>query len=243
MIPWLGSASVFPPVERALAEPNGLLAAGGDLSPERLLLAYRQGIFPWYAPDEPILWWSPHPRMVLYTAELHVPRSLAKNLRHKSYEIRFDTAFQAVIGHCAGTPRPGQQGTWIVDDVATAYSQLHALGYAHSAECWMGGRLVGGLYGVAIGKMFYGESMFAHQPDASKLAFVHLVRWLDAQGFALVDCQMRTDHLTRFGGREIGRDQFLAHLQHATQIEHPPGRWHYHYQSPDGGDIPSRDTS
>ncbi|QDQ27449.1 leucyl/phenylalanyl-tRNA--protein transferase [Chitinimonas arctica] len=227
MIPWLGDTLVFPPLETALAEPNGLLAAGGDLSPARLLLAYRQGIFPWFSLGEPILWWSPDPRMVLFPAELKVARSLAKTLRHKPYEIRFDSAFRAVIEACAQCPRPGQDGTWIVRDVIEAYCRLHELGWAHSAECWMEGELVGGLYGVAIGGMFYGESMFANRPDASKLAFVHLVRWLQTQGFGMLDCQMRTAHLARFGARELPRPAFLAELARLTSQAGGAAKWHY----------------
>ena len=238
MIPWLGRALAFPPLESALTEPNGLLAAGGDLSPDRLLLAYHQGIFPWFAPGEPILWWSPDPRMVLVPSELHIPRSLAKTLRHKPYEIRFDTAFRTVISHCAGSARPGQDGTWIVPEVIEAYCRLHTLGWAHSAECWMDGELVGGLYGVAIGKMFYGESMYTQRPDASKLAFVHLVQWLQQQGYGLIDCQMRTDHLARFGGREIGRVDFLAELRRLAALPATAGAWHYRHQSPSEGRQP-----
>ncbi|MDN3575684.1 leucyl/phenylalanyl-tRNA--protein transferase [Chitinimonas viridis] len=238
MIPWLGRALAFPPLESALTEPNGLLAAGGDLSPDRLLLAYHQGIFPWFAPGEPILWWSPDPRMVLVPSELHIPRSLAKTLRHKPYEIRFDTAFRTVISHCAGSARPGQDGTWIVPEVIDAYCRLHTLGWAHSAECWMDGELVGGLYGVAIGKMFYGESMYTQRPDASKLAFVHLVQWLQQQGYGLIDCQMRTDHLARFGGREIGRVDFLAELRRLAALPAKAGAWHYRHQSPSEGRLP-----
>lgn len=227
MIPWLGRALAFPPLESALQEPNGLLAAGGDLGPERLLLAYQQGIFPWFSPGDPILWWSPDPRMVLYPAELHIPRSLAKTARNRPYEIRLDTAFRQVIEACAQSPRPGQDGTWIVPEVADAYTRLHGLGWAHSAECWMDGELVGGLYGVAIGKMFYGESMYAHRPDASKLAFVHLVEWLRASGFGLIDCQMRTPHLSRFGGREIDRGEFLGTMRRLISLPGLPGPWRY----------------
>ncbi|MBV8466281.1 MAG: leucyl/phenylalanyl-tRNA--protein transferase [Burkholderiales bacterium] len=229
MIPWLGRALTFPPLEKALREPNGLLAAGGDLSLDRVLLAYRNGIFPWFAAGEPILWWSPDPRMVLMPDELHVHRSLEKTLRNKPYEIRFDTAFGQVIRACANVPRPGQDGTWIGDEMVIAYGKLHARGWAHSAECWLDGELAGGLYGIAIGRMFFGESMFAHRPDASKLAFVHLVRWLKAQGYGMIDCQMRTDHLARFGAYEIPRAEFLARMQSLCEVPVAPGRWDYRF--------------
>lgn len=222
MIPWLDRSLSFPPAERALTYPNGLLAAGGDLSPQRILAAYHRGIFPWYSPDEPILWWCPDPRMVLFPAELHIHRSLAKLIRNRAYEIRFDTAFREVLAGCA-LPRPGQDGTWISAEMTEAYCALHELGFAHSIETWIDGKLAGGLYGMAIGQVFFGESMFALQPDASKIAFVHLVQRLHAAGFGLIDCQMKTHHLSRFGGREIPRGEFLAHLQnllpHATPLE------------------------
>ncbi|MGQ5523515.1 leucyl/phenylalanyl-tRNA--protein transferase [Chitinimonas sp. PSY-7] len=227
MIPWLGRALAFPPLQSALVEPNGLLAAGGDLSPERLLLAYGQGIFPWYSSGEPILWWSPDPRMVLLPSELHIPRSLLKTLRHRPYEIRFDTVFREVMVCCSTVQRPDQDGTWVGPEIIDAYCQLHEQGWAHSAECWMDGELAGGLYGVAIGKMFYGESMFAHRSDASKIAFVHLVRWLEESGFGLIDCQMRTAHLSRFGAREISRDVFCSELARLNQAPSQPGLWHY----------------
>lgn len=227
MIPRLDRVLAFPPVETALATPNGLLCAGGDLSAARLLAAYRQGIFPWFSPGDPILWWSPNPRMVLYPAELHLPRSLAKVLRNRPYEVRFDTAFAEVMQGCADSQRPGQDGTWITPAIIAGYSELHALGYAHSAECWMDGELAGGLYGVAIGHMFYGESMFARRPDASKIAFAHLVQWLTRQGFGLIDCQMRTEHLARFGAREIGRELFLQTVRKLTEQNRPAGPWQY----------------
>lgn len=233
MIAWLDHTLSFPSLSQALREPNGLLAAGGDLHPLRILAAYRQGIFPWFMPDEPILWWSPDPRMVLLPEELHIPRSLAKVLRNRRYEIRFDTAFSAVMAGCAA-PRDRQGATWITPAMLDAYQMLHQLGHAHSAECWIDGELAGGLYGVSIGRMFYGESMFAFQPDASKLAFVHLVRWLHSRGYPLIDCQMHTAHLARFGAREIGRDAFLQRLRAACAVSEPPGRWHYCYRnSPD----------
>lgn len=225
MIPWLNANEAFPPLAQALGEPNGLLAAGGNLSPERLLQAYRQGIFPWYSPGQPILWWSPDPRMVLYPDELKVSRSLAKRLRKDDYEIRFDTAFREVMLQCALTERPGQDGTWITADIVEGYCRLHALGHAHSVETWMEGELVGGVYGVAIGRMFYGESMFHHATDASKLAFVHLVRRLQGEGFGMLDCQMKTAHLASLGAREISRDEFSQRLSELVNSIHQFAPW------------------
>jgi leucyl/phenylalanyl-tRNA---protein transferase len=207
VIPWLDPAGGFPPVAKALRRPNGLLAAGGDLSPDRLLQAYRLGIFPWYAPGEPILWWSPDPRMVLFPGEFKVSRSLAKTLRNKPHEVRVDQDFRAVMEACAA-PRPGQDGTWISPEMVEAYGRLHALGYAHSVETWIDGRLAGGLYGVALGGVFYGESMFSRATDASKVALAHLVQRVAAAGFGLIDCQMHTSHLESLGAREIRRAEF-----------------------------------
>lgn len=225
MIPWLTINADFPPLSQALREPNGLLAAGGDLSPGRLLQAYRLGIFPWYSPGQPVLWWSPDPRMVLFPAELHISRSLARRLRKTDYEIRYDSAFRQVVVHCASTPRPGQDGTWITPEMVEAYCRLHRMGYAHSVETWIDGALVGGIYGVAIGRMFYGESMFHHVTDASKLAFVHLVRRLERAGFGMLDCQMRTAHLASFGAREISRDEFAQRLSELVHSNHTPAPW------------------
>jgi leucyl/phenylalanyl-tRNA---protein transferase len=224
MIPWLVDDAPFPPVEGALVEPNGLLCAGGDLSPGRILAAYRQGIFPWFSPGEPILWWSPDPRMVLFPAEFKLSRSLRKTLRTGGYEVRLDSDFAGVIGACAHTPRPGQPGTWITPAMRRAYLQLHELGWAHSVETWRDGELVGGLYGLAIGRMFYGESMFSRQTDASKIAAAHLARFLESRGFGMVDCQMRTDHLASLGAREIPRPEFLARLS-ALCADGRPGGW------------------
>ena len=221
---WLESDTPFPPLDTALREPNGLLAVGGDLSPQRLLEAYRQGIFPWYSEGDPLLWWSPDPRMVLFPPELKVSRSLAKTLRNKDYEVRFDSAFAQVVAGCAG-PRRGASGTWILDEMQAAYEHLHALGYAHSAETWIDGKLAGGLYGVAIGRMFYGESMFSLGRDASKIAFVHLVRALEQTGFGMIDCQMHTGHLASFGAREIPRAEFAARLSELIHCEPQPGSW------------------
>lgn len=225
MIPWLESVDAFPPLEQALIEPNGLLCAGGDLSAQRLLLAYRQGIFPWYSVGEPILWWSPDPRMVLVPSEFKISRSLQRTLRAGTYQIQLDSNFPAVMRFCAQTPRNGQVGTWITAEIQEAYGKLHELGFAHSVETWMNGKLVGGLYGLAIGKMFYGESMFSHATDASKLALAHLTRFLTEQGFGLIDCQMNTPHLASLGAREIPRSEFITQLLALTAVLPLNGRW------------------
>ena len=225
MIPWLGSADPFPPLALALAEPNGLLCAGGDLSPQRILEAYRNGIFPWYSPGEPILWWSPNPRMVLVPSELKISRSLRRTLRAGNYQIRLDSDFPAVIRACARTRRKGQAGTWISGEMQAAYGSLHELGFAHSVETWLDDKLIGGLYGLAIGKMFYGESMFSHATDASKIALAHLCRHLDAERFGLIDCQMNTPHLASLGAHEIPRSEFIARLGELTRTASVPGRW------------------
>ena len=220
MLAWLESKDPFPPVERALKNPNGLLAAGGELSVERLLDAYRRGVFPWYSGGEPVLWWSPDPRMVLYCAELKVSRSLAKNVRNKGYEVRVDTDFAAVLEGCSERLQ-----TWLGGDMKKAYLRLHRSGYAHSFETWHGGELVGGLYGVAIGRMFYGESMFSRATDASKVALVALVRELNARGFPLIDCQMHTPLLASLGAREIPRRTFLRELTALVNYPEQPGKW------------------
>ena len=220
MLAWIGPRDPFPPVARALKDPNGLLAAGGDLSHERLLQAYRHGIFPWFSRGEPILWWSPDPRMVLHTGELKVSRSLAKNLRNKGYELRIDTAFREVIKGCAN-----RKETWLSRPMQAAYLALHQSGYAHSFETWREDDLVGGLYGVAIGRMFYGESMFSSATDASKVALVGLVRALVARGFPLIDCQMKTPLLASLGGREIPRAAFLRALAALVNYAESPGKW------------------
>ena len=225
MIPWLESAESFPPLELALSEPNGLLCAGGDLSPQRIVQAYLCGIFPWYSKGEPILWWSPDPRMVLVPAEFKIARSLQKTLRKGNYRVRLDNDFPAVIHACAKTKRKAQAGTWITAEMQAAYFRLHELGYAHSVETWVDDKLIGGLYGLAIGRMFYGESMFSHASDASKIALAHLARFLDAQGFGLIDCQMNTPHLASLGAREIPRSTFIARLRELTAIPPLTGRW------------------
>ncbi len=211
----LDDAIAFP--HPSLASDQGLLAVGGDLSVERLALAYRHGIFPWYSEGRPILWWSPDPRLVLFPEELHVGRSLRKQMRRAPYRLTMDTAFADVIAACSSEPRPGQDGTWITDDMIDAYVRLHRYGLAHSVEAWDGDTLVGGLYGVAMGAAFFGESMFARAPDASKIAFATFVEQLHHWGYALIDCQVVTDHLLRFGAREIDRDEFLDRLDLAVE--------------------------
>ena len=213
---------VFPPVH--LAE-DGLLALGGDLRPERLLLGYTQGIFPWYAENLPILWHSPDPRMIMTTLDLVVQKSLKKVIRRRPYTLKMDTAFADVLVGCSSVPRPGQTGTWLIPEMIDAYTKLHELGFAHSVEAWDGDTLVGGLYGVSLGAAFFGESMFARAPDASKVAFVACVRQLDEWGIGLVDCQVHTEHLERFGAYEVPRLRYLELL--ATALDEPTrrGKW------------------
>jgi leucyl/phenylalanyl-tRNA--protein transferase len=224
MIPWLAETDPFPSPDSALREPNGLLAAGADLSQERLIAAYRQGIFPWFGPGEPVLWWSPDPRMVLFPAEFRASRSLKKRLRQTGHAVRADTAFTAVMAACAA-PRSGQDGTWIVPAMQRAYAGLHAAGIAHSIETWRDGELVGGLYGVALGGVFYGESMFSRASDASKIALAHLVAQLRRWDFGLIDCQMETAHLASLGARPIGRAEFRQRLADLLNLPGKPGRW------------------
>ncbi len=219
----------FPPVSKALRSPNGLLCAGGDLSPQRLLEAYAHGIFPWFSEGDPILWWSPDPRMVLFPDELKVTRSLRKSVQHGGFETRFDTAFRDVIEACAA-PRDARGGTWIVPEMIEAYVRLHELGFAHSVESWRNGELAGGLYGIALGQAFFGESMFARATDASKVALVRLVERLAARGCRVIDCQQATAHLASLGAREIPRAAFAQLLEES--IQYPPSgeRW----SPPDG---------
>jgi len=226
VIPWLTASEKFPPLEQALTEPNGLLAAGADLSPQRLYHAYRQGIYPWFSEGQPILWWSPDPRMVLFPAEFRIPRSLGKRLHRRDYEIRVDTAFADVMRECA-KPRSDGAGTWITPDMIAAYCELHRLGHAHSVETWIDGKLAGGLYGIAIGRAFYGESMFARVSDASKIAFAHLVRQLERRQFGMIDCQMNTAHLARFGAREIRRTEFSRNLTELVNYPSPAAVWQF----------------
>jgi leucyl/phenylalanyl-tRNA--protein transferase len=223
-IPWLDADDPLPPVESALRRPNGLLAAGGGLSLWRLVDAYRRGCFPWSNPGEPVLWWSPDPRMVLQPDQLHVSRSLARRVRRGGFEVRADTVFHHVIEACA-EPRDGQSGTWITADIVNAYVALHEAGFAHSVETFVDGTLVGGLYGVAIGQAFFGESMFAHATDASKLALVHLVEQIRRWGFGLIDCQMKTAHLASFGAREISRARVVKQIAALVTRPAPPSPW------------------
>jgi leucyl/phenylalanyl-tRNA--protein transferase len=224
MIPWLGLSDPFPPVERALVEPNGLLAAGADLSPPRLLDAYRHGIFPWFNDEDPVLWWSPDPRMVLLPGELHISRTLRRAIRSREFVVTLDRAFHDVMEGCAA-PRANQDGTWITGDMMRAYAHLAALGHGHSVEVWVGGELAGGLYGVAVGRIFYGESMFSRRSNASKVAFAYLARQLERWKFDLIDCQMSTEHLASLGAREIPRSDFLARLQRGTARPPVPSPW------------------
>ncbi|WP_028693689.1 leucyl/phenylalanyl-tRNA--protein transferase [Pseudomonas cremoricolorata] len=225
MLTWLNRDSLtFPPLEKALREPNGLLAAGGDLSAERLVQAYRHGCFPWYQDGQPILWWAPDPRTVLFTDELRVSRSLAKLMRQGRYQVTFDNDFAAVIAACAA-PRSYADGTWITAGMQAAYCQLHAQGVAHSVEVWADGELVGGLYGLAMGRLFFGESMFSRADNASKVGFATLVEHLRAAGFIFIDCQMPSQHLHSFGARAISRSQFAQSLR--EYCDQPNGmRWH-----------------
>ncbi|BFM16212.1 leucyl/phenylalanyl-tRNA--protein transferase [Maricurvus nonylphenolicus] len=223
---WLEDDDIsFPPLELALEEPNGLLAAGGDLSPERLIYAYSQGIFPWYEEGQPPLWWSPSPRLILLPEELHIPRSLAKTLRKGIFRFSADTAFEEVIRACA-EPRDDGMGTWITEDMIEAYCQLHQLGFAHSVETWLDGELVGGFYGIQLGQAFFGESMFARYSDASKAAFVIGVEHLESQGCRLIDCQITTEHLVRFGAKEIDRGQFRELLIDCIKELSATRTWH-----------------
>jgi leucyl/phenylalanyl-tRNA---protein transferase len=224
MIPWLDGHEPFPPVERALRDPNGLLAAGGDLSPQRLLEAYAHGIFPWFSDEDPLLWWSPDPRMVLFVDELHLSKSLRKVIRSGRFTVTFDRAFADVMAGCAA-PRADDAGTWITREMHDAYTLLHRLGFAHSVETWNGDRLVGGLYGVAIGRMFYGESMFTRESNASKVAFVTLVRQLAVWGFEMIDCQMSTGHLASLGAREIPRAEFVSRVERLVAQEEAARAW------------------
>lgn len=235
-IAWLEAdpASPFPPAERALREPDGLLAAGGDLSPSRLLAAYRQGIFPWFSEGEPPLWWSPDPRAVFRTGRVAGARRFRRGLRASTWRLRADTAFDAVIRACARTPRRGQQGTWITDGMIEAYRELHRLGHAHSVEAFDGDQLVGGIYGVAIGRMFFGESMFSARPDGSKVALAGLADALSDWGWPLIDAQVANPHLDSLGAEAWPRPRFLDAVATLTTLEGRTGSW-----APAFGDRPA----
>ncbi len=209
----------FPHISHALTDPDGLIAMGGCLSTQRLINAYTQGIFPWYSDNDPILWWSPDPRLVIFPKNLYLSRSLQKTLRKQTFQITFDTAFTDVIAACAA-PRSNESGTWLLTEMQQAYKKLHCEGYAHSVEAWHQGELAGGLYGVAVGQVFFGESMFHRKTDASKVAFVSLIQQLASWGYQLIDCQVHTNHLVSLGAEEIPRTRFSSLLQQFRQ--HPP---------------------
>ncbi len=217
---------LFPDVELALDEPNGLLAVGGDLSPQRLLAAYQNGIFPWFSDDQPILWWSPNPRSVLKLDDFKISRSLKKTLNKKIFHVTFDTAFDDVISACAGTRKDGF-GTWITNDMLDAYRTLHKQGYAHSVECWFEQKLVGGLYGLSLGHAFFGESMFTRKTDASKVALAHLVWQLKQWQFDFIDAQVSSAHMTSLGANDISRRQFIAELQQTLKLSSRIGQWQF----------------
>lgn len=228
---WLDETLNFPETSLALDDPDGLLAVGGDLSVPRLLEAYRRGIFPWYSENQPILWWSPSPRTVLRPKDLHLGRSNKKLLRKNPFTIKVDTAFHQVITHCSSINRPDQDGTWIMDETIEAYTALYAAGYAHSIEAWRDGNLVGGLYGVSLGKVFFGESMFSLESGASKVAFMHMVKTLKEWGYQLIDCQIHTDYLASFGASEVSRKTFelaLSESVHQEDINQWAKNWPLH---------------
>jgi leucyl/phenylalanyl-tRNA--protein transferase len=214
---------IFPPAE--LAEENGLLAIGGNLSTERLLLAYRSGIFPWYSEGDPLLWWSPSPRLVIFPDEFKVPKRLARFIKQQKYKMTMDSAFQQVITSCASASGRQAKGTWIDQDMIKAYTSLHGQGWAHSVECWQNEELVGGLYGIALGKVFFGESMFSHQPNTSKAALIFLVKQLQKWNFDLIDCQLKTEHLMQFGAREIPGSEFQTILAQNTKDIKSLNQW------------------
>lgn len=228
---WLDSDQLwFPPAEEALEDPDGLLALGGDLSPRRLLLAYRNGIFPWFSDDQPILWWSPNPRCVLFPEDIHVSRSLRRSLNQGRFRITGDQCFARVIRLCANTRA---EGTWITDDMLDAYSDLHRRGHAHSVEAWnRNGELAGGLYGVAIGRCFFGESMFSLETNASKTILVHLMHQLAQWGYRLMDCQVESEHLLSMGARSIPRSEFLSILRASVDQEPERSGWNFTWQWP-----------
>ena len=226
MLPWLQDETApFPPIDQAIDEPNGLLAAGGTLSHQRLVSAYRAGIFPWYSPGEPILWWSPDPRCVLVPDQLHISKSMRKRLKKDDYHVTFNRNFSAVIDACSA-PRKGEDGTWITNEMKAAYEKLHQQGLAHSVEVYIEGELVGGLYGLSMGKLFFGESMFSKVKDCSKIAFIKMVEQLQKWGYALIDCQVSNDHLFSLGAQEITWDEFQCYLDQYID-SHTQTKWEF----------------
>jgi len=225
VIAWLDADTPFPPLDAALAEPNRLLAAGGDLSPQRLVAAYRRGIYPWYRDGQPVLWWSPDPRMVLPVEEFRQSRSLSRRIKRHEFVISVDTAFDQVIDACASAPRDAQRGTWITQEMIAAYQDMHTLHYAHSVEAWRDNELVGGLYGLALGRVFFGESMFTRVSDASKVCLATLVALLQQRGVALIDCQQETGHLASMGARPISRSDFARALRELIHSDAAPAGW------------------
>ncbi len=219
---------IFP--DPQFSEPDGLLAIGGDLSAARLLVAYQQGIFPWYSEGDPVLWWSPAPRLVLLPEEFHLPKRLARTIRKNIFELRADTAFSEVVAFCASVRKDSGEGTWITEEMRKAYIHLHQLGFAHSLECWYKGELAGGLYGVCLDRVFFGESMFSRKTDASKVALVGLIQYSEQVGIRAIDCQMTTPHLLRFGGREVSREEFHELLERFIQQVAPQKMWKLHGQ-------------
>ena len=224
------SSADFPDVETSLNEPDGLLAAGGDLSTQRLIRAYGEGIFPWYNEGEPILWWAPDPRFVLAPEQIKISRSLGKNVRNSGYEVRIDSAFEEVISICASQPRKDQPGTWITDEMRRAYINMHYAGHAHSVECWNGDKLVGGLYGVHTGQVFCGESMFSLESNASKIALVNLCQFLEYHGFKLIDSQVYTEHLERLGAKMMPRSEYIEILHQPNEVS-MPNNWNKLFES------------
>ncbi len=222
---------LFPPPDHA--EPDGLIAVGGDLSVPRLLEAYRNGIFPWFEPDEELMWWSPDPRLILEPGRIHVSRSLRATIRKGTFRVAFDTAFRRVIHACAATKRKHEDGTWISEGIEASYSALHDLGHSHSVESWSGGDLVGGLYGVSLGRAFFGESMFSHRSDASKVALVALAEECERRGIVMIDCQITSAHLLSLGAHEVPRREFLSRLREAVKAPQPSGSWSSAKSTPD----------
>jgi len=221
----LSSKLEFPPP--SLAEPNGLLCVGGDLSTERILLAYSSGIFPWYSENEPVLWWSPDPRLILYPEKIKISRSLKKKIKTNTFKVTIDQAFNDVIYACANTRIQNSEETWLTDEMIAAYKRLHKEGFAHSIECWKDDELAGGLYGISLGGCFFGESMFTNISDASKIALVKLADFLKENGFDLIDCQITTDHLTSMGGFEVPRQTFLKQLKNSLEKPTISGQWYF----------------